>query len=99
MPVMSWLAERTLAPADVWSEAELSAEREKGRAVERQALLHAAARWRRRRRRRRRRGEAVAGYYSAEAATTDDWTARFRSAARLSLAEINERTCRRRAMP
>lgn len=86
-PIEAWLLARGLEPALLWSEAELQAERE-GRGIELWSarlfcslpctLVPSAE-----------AAELVAGYY---AAPPEGWSDRFRSAARLSLAEVNART-------
>ena len=83
-PIETWLRQRGLAPADLWSAAELRAEQQ-GLGIELwDARLFcvlppspAAA-------------ELVAGYYAPAAAA--GWAEHFRGAPRLSLAEVNARS-------
>ena len=89
--MVDWLRERGLAPADVWSAAELEDEAA-GKGIE---LWHAAlfpvedggS------------GEAsdglvalAAGFWSAEAAAAPGWAARWKGAARVSFAQANARS-------
>ena len=91
VPMASWLAERMLAPTDVWSDAELKAERE-GKGIELWSARlfctlppasHADA---------AAEAKLVAGYYSPTASTADSWGIKFKAATRLSLSEINAMT-------